>query len=83
MNVNTGEIKELHELSQAEKDSDFWQRIPSHLNKKASKVKALGGMVDIKGNSKLAKLAKDRREKPKGIISKKRFRDLKKITKGN
>lgn len=78
MNVNTGELRRLSELTEDEAREAFWQRVPSHLNKQADKAIKNGGCVPLGGNSKLAKFAKTKREKPKGIISKKRFRTLKK-----
>jgi len=80
MNVDTGEIKRLHELSIAEAESDFWKRIPKgKANDEAIKHIEKGATVDLDGNSKLAKFA--RSTKVKGNISKKRFRDVKKMLK--
>ena len=77
MNVNTGEIKTLAAMSVAEKESDFWKRVPNgKVNDEACEHVKNGTTVDLDGNSKLAKFA--RATKVKGIISKKRFRDIKK-----
>lgn len=83
MNIETGEVKELKDLTDIEKDSDFWKRIPSgKINAEAFEAVKSGKPVDLDGNSKLAKFARKHREEPKGIISKKRFRDLRKQLKG-
>jgi len=80
MNIDTGEIKELHELTSAEKDDDFWKRVPQgKANKEAFEHIENKTKVDLDDNSKLAKFARKVKEKPKGIISKKRFRDIKKL----
>jgi len=78
MNINTGECKYLEDLTDEEKADNFWQRVPNgKANKEAFEAIKRGENVDLEGNSKLAKFARRRREEPKGIISKKRFRDLK------
>ena len=68
MNIDTGEIRKMADLSSIERGSGFWERIPEELHEEAQTSIDEEKPVDLNGDSGLAKFAQKKR----------RFRDLKK-----